>query len=820
MGSLMPERGLKLLWNHKLEYMHHLPQSLQEISLGKSTGDQPLVCILFQDGTCFIGTTLRFSGIASAAARQTGTLRNVTYYNNNQESTRATTIAVAQNGSAYFAAKNGALYIWTEGNPYASLFFSPVLHDSFIAISCGKAHTLALTESGALYSWGSGSRGRLGTGDEHDVDEPRLVESLRDHRVSCIAAGQFHSAATTDDGIAFTWGDNADGRLGLGNAGGRKLTPCMLRKPAQVAHELSPLDAWGPISCGTAHTGCITRMGYLFTWGRGSNGQLGHGLLEDNSSPTLVRDLCDATITHFSAGTAHSIALCNKGDVYIFGCSSDDQGWPWTTGLSDHQLDPGPTCSPRRIRLYIQTSHICASNTGLLIAYSTNATPASSLRHKSYKRWSEIVDMMDSATLDSPGKLALPSLDLGNISASTSSRRRRSPAYMQLRSPVSPGTRDFSQSPRPRRSFPRSNLIDSSFSDEAVEERCSDQAVVENYIAAEDQFAAIESNCAKKIDQISMGPDYGLPKLANVTSSSVQSLENISFGQEFELPASTEKDKASTRGVHLWRRAIHLLSLKDPRFGGLASVLSDLKQDVPASWTEKAFRKMNDDKHGIESRRVHLKVKATNAHIQGSKTDMESALFSQPRPARLAAHLLGKCTVDSYTLDRSPRFVRNSSSSVEVLNGRMVPTFEIDKSSIIMRQYSSVVPRAPLVAHEVRSRPNIQLPMARVRGLPFGKRFVTYVDLQEKARVLSTFEGCTDESLEMVRRGPSINGGSRPPSFTSRSKRPTRMVRREFHVPSSIPQQEMTASYAARRKSIQQLARRQSTASVNSSFLS
>ena len=81
-------------------------------------------------------------------------------------------------------------------------------------MACGGAHTLALTASGALYSWGDGSSGQLGHGDAPaERTEPRVVKL--DETISAIAAGARHSAATTVRGQCFCWGDGGDGRLGL-----------------------------------------------------------------------------------------------------------------------------------------------------------------------------------------------------------------------------------------------------------------------------------------------------------------------------------------------------------------------------------------------------------------------------------------------------------------------------------------------------------------------------------------------------------------------------------------------------------------------------
>lgn len=47
-----------------------------------------------------------------------------------------------------------------------------------IDVTCGGAHSAAITASGELYTWGKGRYGRLGHGDSDDQLKPKLVEAL------------------------------------------------------------------------------------------------------------------------------------------------------------------------------------------------------------------------------------------------------------------------------------------------------------------------------------------------------------------------------------------------------------------------------------------------------------------------------------------------------------------------------------------------------------------------------------------------------------------------------------------------------------------
>ena len=80
---------------------------------------------------------------------------------------------------------------------------SPVL-----MVACGDAHTLAVTRAGALHACGRGAEGQLGLNDKvnRSVFERVGLPVLSDARIVTASAGLYHSAAVTEDGALFTWG--------------------------------------------------------------------------------------------------------------------------------------------------------------------------------------------------------------------------------------------------------------------------------------------------------------------------------------------------------------------------------------------------------------------------------------------------------------------------------------------------------------------------------------------------------------------------------------------------------------------------------------
>ena len=87
--------------------------------------------------------------------------------------------------------------------------------------ACGFTHTLVVTQDGALWACGMGRFGQLGhnaTGNRH-VFEQVGVGVFGGARVVAAAAGRFHSAAVTEDGSLWTWGEGNEGQLGLSWSG-------------------------------------------------------------------------------------------------------------------------------------------------------------------------------------------------------------------------------------------------------------------------------------------------------------------------------------------------------------------------------------------------------------------------------------------------------------------------------------------------------------------------------------------------------------------------------------------------------------------------
>jgi alpha-tubulin suppressor-like RCC1 family protein len=179
-----------------------------------------------------------------------------------------------------------------------------------VAVAAGSSHSLALTAAGQVYAWGANLFGQLGDGTTTDSDVPVLVSFPGGVRVTAIAAGGDHSLALTSTGQVYGWGANTDGQLGNGSTTSSD-QPVLAQAPTGVS-----LTA---IAAGTGHSLALSSGGVAYSWGFNGSGQLGDGTTTDSLTMTAVSMPSDTTFTSIAAGSSHSLALTSAGVVFAWG---------------------------------------------------------------------------------------------------------------------------------------------------------------------------------------------------------------------------------------------------------------------------------------------------------------------------------------------------------------------------------------------------------------------------------------------------------------------------------------------------------------------
>jgi alpha-tubulin suppressor-like RCC1 family protein len=89
-----------------------------------------------------------------------------------------------------------------------------IVHERWLAISAGKAHTCAIASDSSAYCWGAGQQGELGSGRRVDSPLPLRVVGVGDLKFTSITAGEDNSCGLIIGTLPYCWGSGRDGRLG------------------------------------------------------------------------------------------------------------------------------------------------------------------------------------------------------------------------------------------------------------------------------------------------------------------------------------------------------------------------------------------------------------------------------------------------------------------------------------------------------------------------------------------------------------------------------------------------------------------------------
>ncbi|XP_013861909.1 probable E3 ubiquitin-protein ligase HERC1 isoform X4 [Austrofundulus limnaeus] len=189
-------------------------------------------------------------------------------------------------------------------------------HRNMKKVSSSKGsdgHTLAITVEGEVFSWGDGEYGKLGHGNSATQKYPKIIQGpLLGKVVVCVSAGYRHSAAVTNDGELYTWGEGDFGRLGQSDSQSRNM-PTLVKDISGV----------GQVACGSSHTIAVAQDGRtVWSFGGGDNGKLGHGDTNRVYRPKVIEALHGFIIRKVCAGSQSSLALTSAGQVFAWGCGS------------------------------------------------------------------------------------------------------------------------------------------------------------------------------------------------------------------------------------------------------------------------------------------------------------------------------------------------------------------------------------------------------------------------------------------------------------------------------------------------------------------
>jgi alpha-tubulin suppressor-like RCC1 family protein len=216
-----------------------------------------------------------------------------------------------------------------------------------VSLAVGSQHSIALSQDGLVFSWGNNANGQLGDGTQNEKLIPFSVSSLANQIITAISAGNKFNLALVSNGTVLAWGSNSVGQLGDDTQTDR-LVPTLVNMTGVLNNKTIIA-----IAAGDSHSIALSADNKLFSWGHNSVGQVGDGSTGgDRLSPVAISMsgvLTKKIIVAVAAGSFHTIVLSQDGLVF-------------TWGLNDFgQLCDGTTTS-RNLPVAVSTNNIIISS--------------------------------------------------------------------------------------------------------------------------------------------------------------------------------------------------------------------------------------------------------------------------------------------------------------------------------------------------------------------------------------------------------------------------------------------------------------------------
>ena len=202
---------------------------------------------------------------------------------------------------------------------------------TYVQVSAGGPHSLALGSDGYVYAWGLNDHGQLGNGTKSDSSTPVRVhgpdnsgEGLKAIQVS---AGARNSIALGTDGSVYTWGSMTNNNNSFSSP---QIVPTKVKDPSDASGVFHALQ----ISTSWSFDLSIGQDGYVYAWGYNNLGQLGNGTTSGYSTipnrvpaSTQSKSAADPWLkaTQVSAGGWYALAIDEDGNTWAWGQNNSGQ---------------------------------------------------------------------------------------------------------------------------------------------------------------------------------------------------------------------------------------------------------------------------------------------------------------------------------------------------------------------------------------------------------------------------------------------------------------------------------------------------------------
>ncbi|XP_056910288.1 RCC1-like G exchanging factor-like protein [Takifugu flavidus] len=216
-----------------------------------------------------------------------------------------------------------------------------------VQVACGQDHSLFLTESGKVFACGWGADGQTGLGHHSVSCTPVEVGGdLAGVKVQQITTYGDCSLAVSADGELFGWGNS------------EYLQLASVTEATQISSpRLLPLNSCGKVvqaACGGTQVAILNDKGEVFVWGYGI---LGKGpKLSESATPEMIPSTLfgrsefnpSVAVTRIRCGLNHFAAVTDRGELFVWGKNirgclgigkRDDQYFPWRVTVPGQVVD-------------------------------------------------------------------------------------------------------------------------------------------------------------------------------------------------------------------------------------------------------------------------------------------------------------------------------------------------------------------------------------------------------------------------------------------------------------------------------------------------
>ena len=181
------------------------------------------------------------------------------------------------------------------------------------SIGAGSNHSIVTTSDSSVFAWGYNNNGQVGDTTNTDRSSPvDITGNFSGKTITSVSVGNYHNIALASDGSVFTWGRGSRYRIGNGTQINRN-TPFDITSSGSLSGK-----SITAVYAGGGHTMAIANDGSVSVWGGNDVGQLGIGSLVDQPVPTILTAFSGKVITSLALYD-HTLALENTGNVFAFG---------------------------------------------------------------------------------------------------------------------------------------------------------------------------------------------------------------------------------------------------------------------------------------------------------------------------------------------------------------------------------------------------------------------------------------------------------------------------------------------------------------------